>query len=678
VTVQNTGFCIAAFLTLIGVLIALSGTAPRRRPGDALKISILYGGCVVAFCFFAIAAVFGAVPPFFIQSTGFTALREFIITSAIEFFVLAAGVLLWLYYKKREEFFFWYSIGMALIGIGLLAVHFPSVLGSPLGWVGRSAQYLGGVYFLIAFIALSRSAQRTGISLSDMLSWFFGEAETSYRTLIETATDAIAVFDSADRVIVWNRAAENMFGYTSVEATGASFFQIAIPDEFTDVIKSNFRSSVTLEADSSVNKSVEMRCRRKDGSTFPVELALSRHMVAGTWVSTCIMRDLTERKREEEALQNNIRLLEDVMDSSTSPIFLKDLEGKFISINSPLEKMLGKSRQEMKGKTDYDIAPKELADYWRSHDKKVLDTGKAIQVEEVADLPAGQYVFLSNKFPLVDTHGEIYGVGAISQDITDRKQAEQELIQKNEDLSAAYEEITSKEEELNQNLEELTLREEELSRALAEKEVLLSEIHHRVKNNLTAFISLLSLEGAIDDTPEGKQLKLDLQNRARSMALVHETLYRTHLYDEVDMGVYLTNLLDQIANSFTGTRSVKTVVDTHGVMLDIPRATPAGLIINELVTNSFKYAFPDSFDVQAVRNAPPTITIGLAKRDNTYVMTFKDNGVGLPSGLDLTKTQSLGLKLVNFLGRHQMRANIEVNSTAGTEFVFRFKEATKK
>jgi two-component sensor histidine kinase len=158
------------------------------------------------------------------------------------------------------------------------------------------------------------------------------------------------------------------------------------------------------------------------------------------------------------------------------------------------------------------------------------------------------------------------------------------------------------------------------------------------------------------------------------MALIHETLYRTHLYNEVDMGVYLTNLLDQIAHSFTTTRSVKTVVNADGVMLDIPRATPAGLIINELITNSFKYAFPESFDVQAVRDGPPVITITLSKNDGSYILTVGDNGVGLPPGFDITKTQTLGLKLVNFLSWHQLRAKAEVRSTEGTEFVFRFKK----
>ncbi len=261
----------------------------------------------------------------------------------------------------------------------------------------------------------------------------------------------------------------------------------------------------------------------------------------------------------------------------------------------------------------------------------------------------------------------------LEREVIVRKKAEEDLGEINEELNATNEELTATQEELHQNLDKLTNREKELNSALAEKEALLSEIHHRVKNNLAAFISLLSLQGSIEDTPEGKRLKLDLQNRARSMALVHETLYRTHMYDAVDMGVYLDTLLDQIAGSLQMTTPVKRIVDAHGVMLDISRATPAGLIINELVTNSFKYAFPESFDSMAVRHAPPAICITLSKTDGMFELTFRDNGIGLPPEIDLATTQTLGLKLVNFLAKHQMRAKIEVHSDGGTEFIFRFR-----
>ncbi len=256
----------------------------------------------------------------------------------------------------------------------------------------------------------------------------------------------------------------------------------------------------------------------------------------------------------------------------------------------------------------------------------------------------------------------------------ERYRIDQDLIRKNEDLVAMNEEITAISEELRKSIEKLSQREHELNDTLTEKEVLLSEIHHRVKNNLTAFISLLSLESAYDDSPAGLALKKDLQNRARSMALIHETLYRTKNYSRVNMDVYLSTLAGQIANSYETAKSVKTVVEAPGITLDLSRATPAGLIINELMTNSLKYAFPASFDCEKVRGAPCTLGVSLTRDDGAYILTVRDNGIGLPDYLDVGTTKTLGLKLVNFLAKHQLRSSIEIHSDKGAEFRFRFRD----
>jgi two-component sensor histidine kinase len=279
--------------------------------------------------------------------------------------------------------------------------------------------------------------------------------------------------------------------------------------------------------------------------------------------------------------------------------------------------------------------------------------------------------FIVSTTPLTDPAGNLLGTVHVAHDITDRKRAEEELRHRHEDLRAAYEQIAATQEELQQNVEELSNRESQLQEALDEKEILLSEIHHRVKNNLTAFISLLSLEGAYEDTESGRALKKDLQNRARSMALIHETLYRTRKFSNVEMETYLTTLVSQIAGSYAGQGAIRTIVEAPGATLDLGRATTAGLIINELVTNSFKYAFPEGFDCKAERGEPCTIRVTLATENGTWVLTVADNGRGLPEGLDPLSTRSLGLKLVNFLARHQLRADVLVRSDQGTAFIFR-------
>ena len=384
---------------------------------------------------------------------------------------------------------------------------------------------------------------------------------------------------------------------------------------------------------------------------------------------------VTAEKGLRESQKENT-FLADLLNHSDQPFGVGYPDGRLGIVNGAFERLTGYSADELRS---MDWATVLTPPGWQEIEREKLEelnrTGLPVRYEKEYLRKDGTLVPIELLVHLVrGDNGEPLHYFSFITDITERKRAREESIRKNEELGAMNEELTATQEELHQNIDELSHREQELSRALVEKEVLLSEIHHRVKNNLTAFISLLSLEGSTEDTPAGKLLKQDLQNRARSMALVHETLYRTNMYDEVDMGLYLKTLTDQIANSFRTTRSIGTVVDAEGVMLDISRATPTGLIINELITNSFKYAFPGSYDVMAARNAPPAITIALRKTDGTFELIFRDNGVGLPAGFDIGTTRTLGLKLVNFLARHQLRAKVEVNTGKGTEFIIRFRE----
>ena len=486
------------------------------------------------------------------------------------------------------------------------------------------------------------------------------ETSQYLNNLINYANAPIIVWDPEFKITRFNHAFELLTGMTAGEVIGEDL-GILFPEKYRDASMEVIRKTTCGEW----LHVVEIPIIRTNGDVRIVLWnSATLYEPDGKTISSTIAQgqDITERKVAEA---ENIRAREEWEQTfNTVPdlIAVLNLNHRIIRVNRAMAERLGTTPEKCIGLLCHEIVHgTSVPPAFCPHLMTCADGQQ--HIVEVQEPGLGGH-FIVSTTPLSDTGGTIFGTVHVAHDITDRKKAEDELKQKNEDLNA-----------LN---EELSRREQDLTVALTEKEVLLSEIHHRVKNNLTAFISLLSLEGSTEDTPAGKMLKQDLQNRARSMALIHETLYRTNMFDEVDMGMYLTNLLDQIANTFKTKRSVKVVVNAEGVLLDIPRATPAGLIINELVTNSFKYAFPESFDTQVIRNAPPTITIALAKNDGTYVMTVKDNGAGLPPGLDLTKTQSLGLKLVNFLAKHQMRAKVEVNSTAGTEFVFRFGEVTKK
>ncbi|MHB1001491.1 MAG: PAS domain-containing protein, partial [Armatimonadota bacterium] len=142
-----------------------------------------------------------------------------------------------------------------------------------------------------------------------------------------------------------------------------------------------------------------------------------------------LQEEIEERKKTEEALKESERLLRDVIDGSPSIIFLKDREGRFITINKRLEAMLGISDKDLKGKTDYDIFPKDIADINRTNDIEIMSTGRVRQIEETADFLDGHHVYLETKFPLTNAAGQIYGIGNISHDITVRKKIENELLE---------------------------------------------------------------------------------------------------------------------------------------------------------------------------------------------------------------------------------------------------------
>jgi len=392
-----------------------------------------------------------------------------------------------------------------------------------------------------------------------------------------------------------------------------------------------------------------------------------------------IFVDITERRNAEDRIQNLLGeiqrekdRLSSLVNSISDEVWFADTQKNFTLVNPAALKEFALAS----GEIDIEKFAASLEVFRPDGSPRPVEEAPALRalkgeemrnLEEMIRTPGTgevRYRQVSSN-PVKDASGTIIGSVCVVRDITGLKRAEDEL-QKNQ-------------EELQQNVEELMSRENQLNDALAEKEVLLSEIHHRVKNNLAAFISLLSLEGSYVETPEGQALKKDLQNRARTMALIHETLYKTRQYSEVNMDLYLSTLTDQVVSSYRSTQSIGTFVDAKGISLGLGSATPIGLIINELVTNSLKYAFPPgSIHCRADPKEPCTIGIRLIKEAGTYLLKVSDNGVGLPKDLNIRTTKSLGLKLVNFIARHQLRADLEIKTKNGTEFVFRFKERDRK
>ncbi|MBE0517497.1 MAG: PAS domain S-box protein, partial [Methanophagales archaeon] len=231
---------------------------------------------------------------------------------------------------------------------------------------------------------------------------------------------------------------------------------------------------------------------------------------------------------------------------------------------------------------------------------------------------------------LKDNDGNIINYLSTQHDITDRKQAE-----------------------------------EQIKASLREKEILLREIHHRVKNNLQIISALLDLQSKHVKDKEAFEMFRESQNRIKSMALIHEQLYQFKDLAKINMAEYIQKLATDLFYSYgVGRDRIELKLKAHDVLLGVNTAIPCGLIINELVSNSLKHAFSDGMEGE--------ISIDLrSNNDHTFRLIVSDSGVGFPKDLDFRNTETLGLQLVITLVK-QLKGTIELDRSTGTTFKVTF------
>ncbi|WP_321423629.1 sensor histidine kinase [uncultured Methanobacterium sp.] len=206
----------------------------------------------------------------------------------------------------------------------------------------------------------------------------------------------------------------------------------------------------------------------------------------------------------------------------------------------------------------------------------------------------------------------------------------------------------------------------QVNQLLKDKEMLMKEIHHRVKNNLMIISSLLNLQSRYIKDDATREIFKESQTRAQSMALIHERLYRSGDLKSIAFSEYIRSLTRDIFNTYNTSRGrIQLQMDVQNIMVDVNSAVPLGLIINELVTNSLKYAFPN--DQEGI------IRIQFHKEGDCYLLEVGDNGVGIPDDFDILKSDSLGMLLVNSL-TSQIQGELELKREKGTTFIIRFRE----
>jgi PAS domain S-box-containing protein len=354
------------------------------------------------------------------------------------------------------------------------------------------------------------------------------------------------------------------------------------------------------------------------------------------------MINISDRKQAEKALQESQQFLKLVMDNIPQAIFWKDQNLQFLGCNRQFAQDIGlNDPKEILGKTDFDMPWSKEAEIHQAVDARVVQTDQPqLNVEERVRNSDSQERWLRiSKIPLHDETENVVGVLGTYEDVTKRKQAE-----------------------------------EKLKASLHEKEVLLKEIHHRVKNNLQVISSLLKLQaGYIKDSQILDILK-ESQNRVRAMALIHEKLYQSKDLAKTDFAEYIRNLTCDVARSYGNPSNIQIEIDVVETRLSIDTAIPCGLIINELVSNALKYAFSNQKDCHSLNKI--NISFHLDSQEN-YILTIADNGIGLPPEIDFRDTSSLGLQLVCTLVE-QLKGSIELDHSDGTKFKCTFMNSKQK
>ena len=290
--------------------------------------------------------------------------------------------------------------------------------------------------------------------------------------------------------------------------------------------------------------------------------------------------------------------------------------------------------------------------------------------DEIGDLSRAAEVFKNKN---IQTELLLEQSNALTRELEDKRK---ELAKSNESLehrvSERTEEIKGNNIKLIKKITENKRAEKQIKASLKEKEVLLAEIHHRVKNNLQIVSSMLHLQSNLTKDNKITEIMDDSQHRIQSMALVHETLYESHDFSEITIQHYLDELVRRLIAAYeqkTGT--VTTKIEAEGIQLSIDTVIPIGLITNELITNSMKYAFQERKDNEI------KVILNSTEVEGEFELIISDNGIGIQEDIDIRNSKTLGLLLVTNVVELQLSGKLEVKRDKGTEFKIRFKEISK-
>jgi PAS domain S-box-containing protein len=373
----------------------------------------------------------------------------------------------------------------------------------------------------------------------------------------------------------------------------------------------------------------EMRNKKKNGELFWEWASITPVLDSEGKITNflAVKEDITTSKIIQEQIQLQATLLQNIHDA----VIYVDTDFKIKSWNEGAKSIYGWNPHEVINKIVQDLIITEYYDTdFNAIVNSIRDTGgwrgEVVQYRK----DKKKINILSSASSVKDEQNKVIGVIIVNKDITERKQ-----------------------------------QEDKIKTSLKEKEILLKEIHHRVKNNLQVISSLLKMQSAyIKDPAALESFKISSQ-RVKSMALIHEQLYRSADLSKIDFQYYVMKLATHLYQTYgISTDSVKMVVNIDNIMLSLDTAIPCGLLVNELISNSLKHAFPAKLIGK--------IEVEMTNEHDVYTLKVRDNGKGIPDSIDFKNTETLGLQLINTL-TEQLEGKIDLKKDKGSEFIIKFK-----